>query len=198
MVAYRSVRRFLVSIAIVSLFGACTSSAAPSQPQANPTTTPAATPANAAEATAGCVSSAAPSLPQASPTTTPAATPANTADTIAREWLTAVQAKDLDAMAALWAPDGVWEDGATGETFKGGPQAERSGSAQALGMLIALKDASVLALGDEVAVLAYTFYGRTPAHSSPIDVPFITVLYVKDGQITRETVYYNPRLAYGS
>jgi len=145
-----------------------------------------------------CVSSAAPSRVPASPTTTVAATAANAADTIARQWLTAVQAKDLDAMAALWAPDGVWEDGATGETFTGGPQAERSGSAEALGMMIAAKDASVLALGDGVAVLAYTFHGPTPARSSPIDVPMITVLRVKDARIIRETVYYNPKLAYGS
>jgi ketosteroid isomerase-like protein len=101
-------------------------------------------------------------------------------------------------MAALWAPDGVWEDGATGESFTGGPQAERSGSAEALAMMIAIKDASVLALGDGVAVLAYTFYGPTPAQSSPIDLPMITVLHVKDARITRETVYYNPKLAYGS
>lgn len=145
-----------------------------------------------------CVSSGAPSQVPVSPTTTVAATAANAADTIARQWLTAFQAKDLDAMAALWAPDGVWEDGATGETFTGGPQAERSGSAEALGMMIAARDASVLALGDGVAVLAYTFHGPTPAHTSPIDVPFITVLYVKDARITRETVYYNPKLAYGS
>ena len=145
-----------------------------------------------------CVSSAAPSPVPASPTTTVAATAANAADTIARQWLTAFQAKDLDAMAALWAPDGIWEDGATGEHFTGGPQAERSGWAGALGMMIAAKDASVLALGDGVAVLAYTFHGPTPAHSSPIDVPFITVLHVKDARITRETIYYNPKLALGS
>jgi ketosteroid isomerase-like protein len=144
-----------------------------------------------------CVSSAAPSRAVAAPTTV-AATAGSTADTIARQWLTAFQAKDLDAMAALWAPDGVWEDGATGETFSGGPQAETSGWGEALGMMIAAKDASVLALGDGVAVLAYTFHGPTPAHSSPIDVTFITVLHVKDARITRETIYYNPKLAYGS
>lgn len=145
-----------------------------------------------------CASSPAPSGVPASATATVAATVANPADAIARQWLTAMQAKDLDAMAALWAPDGVWEDGATGEHFSGGPQAERAGSAQALSMMIAANDASVLALGDGVAVLAYTFHGPTPAHSSPIDVPMITVLYVQDARITKEIVYYNPRLAYGS
>jgi len=145
-----------------------------------------------------CASSAAPSPVPASPTTTVAPTAANAADTIARQWLTALQAKDLSAMTALWAPDGVWEDGATGESFTGGPQAERSGWAEALGMMIAAKDASVLALGDGVAVLAYTFHGPTPAHSSPIDVPFITVLHINDARITRETIYYNPKLALGS
>ena len=123
---------------------------------------------------------------------------ANTADTVARQWLTAIQAKDLDAMSALWAPDGVWEDGATGESFEGGPAAERSGSAEALGMMVSAKDAKVLALGDGVAVVSYTYFGRTPAHTTPIDVPFITVLHVKDAKIVREIVYYNPRLAYGS
>ena len=145
-----------------------------------------------------CVSSAAPSRVPASPTTTVAATAANAADTIARQWLTALQAKDLSAMAALFAPDGVWEDGATGETFSGGPQAESSGWRAALGMAISVKDATVLALGDGVAVVAYTLHGPTPAHSSPIDVPMITVLHVNDTQITRETLYYNPKLAYGS
>lgn len=144
-----------------------------------------------------CVSSAAPSGVPASPTTTVAPTAVDAADAVARQWLAAVQAKDLDAMAALWAPEGVWEDGATGESFTGGPQAERRGSAEALHMMIAAKDASVLALGDGVAVLSYIFHGPTPAHSSPIDVPMITVLHVKDARITQETVYYNPKVAYG-
>lgn len=144
-----------------------------------------------------CGLGAAPSQAPAS-LATAAATAANTADATARQWLAALQAKDLEAMAALWAPDGVWEDGATGEHFSGGPQAERSGWAQALGMMLAANDASVLAVGDGVAVLGYTFHGPTPAHSSPIDVPFITVLHVKDARITQETIYYNPRLAYGS
>ena len=145
-----------------------------------------------------CVSSAAPSQVPASPTTTVAATPANAADTIARRWLTALQAKDLTAMTALFAPDGAWEDVATGETFSGGPQAEASGWGAVLGMVISVKDAKVLALGDGVAVVAYTLFGPTPAHTTAIDVPIIGVLYVKDTRITRETIYYNPKLAYGS
>ncbi len=100
-------------------------------------------------------------------------------------------------MTALFTPDAVWEDGATGETFSGGPQAEQSGWAGVLGMVIAVKDVAVLALGDGVPVVAYTLRGPTPAHSSPIDVPFIGVLHVKDARITRETIYYNPKLAYG-
>jgi ketosteroid isomerase-like protein len=168
-----TIGRLAVGLASLALLGGCAAGASPTPASVAPATSP-------------------------GPTTTVAETAANAADTIARKWLTAVQAKDLDAMAALWAPDGVWEDGATGETFTGGPQAERSGSAEALGMMIAAKDASVLALGDGVAVLAYTFHGPTPAHSSPIDVPMITVLHVKDARITRETVYYNPKLAYGS
>ncbi len=160
------VSRFAVGAAVISLLSACVSSAAPSQAPASPTGMVAATPADAADATA-------------------------------RQWLTALQAKDLDAMAALWAPDGVWEDGATGENFTGGPQAERSGWAGPLGMVIAVNDAAVLALGDGVAVVAYTLHGPTPAHTSPIDVPFITVLHVKDARIIQETIYYNPKLAYG-
>jgi len=95
-------------------------------------------------------------------------------------------------MTALFTPDAVWEDGATGETFSGGPQAEQSGWAGVLGMVIAVKDVAVLALGDGVAVVAYTLRGPTPAHCSPIDVPFIGVLHVKDARISRETIYYNP------
>jgi len=49
-----------------------------------------------------------------------------------------------------------------------------------------------------VAVVAYTLFGPTPAHTTAIDVPIIGVLYVKDTRITRETIYYNPKLAYGS
>lgn len=145
-----------------------------------------------------CVASSAPSPVPPSPTTTVAATPGNPAEGVARQWLTALQSKDLSAMAALFAPDAVFEDGATGETFGGGPQAEASGWAEALSMMIAAKDASVLALGDGVAVVAYTFHGPTPAHSEPIDVPMIAVLHVKDSRIARETLYYNPKLAYGS
>jgi ketosteroid isomerase-like protein len=145
----------------------------------------------------GCQSSAAPSASLASPTATISAAHASEAD-VGRQWLEALQAKDVDAMAALWAPDGVWQDGATGETFSGGPQAEHAGSDVATSMMIAANDASVLALGDGVAVVAYTFHGPTPASSSPIDVPMITVLRIKDGKITGETIYYNPRLAYGS
>jgi ketosteroid isomerase-like protein len=134
----------------------------------------------------------------ASPTTTVAATAANATDTIARQWLTALQAKDLGAMTALFAPDGVWEDVATGETFRGGPQAETSGWGPVLGMVVSVKDAKVLALGDGLAVVAYTLYGPTPAHTTAIDVPFLGVLYVKDARITREAIYYSSMLAYGS
>ena len=144
-----------------------------------------------------CGSTAAPSQVGASPSAAAATTSANAAEATARQWLTALQAKDLDAMAALFAPEATWEDGATGETFTGGPQAERSGWSQALGMTIAANDAKVLALGDGVAVLAYTLHGPTPAHSSPIDVPFVAVLHIKDARITQETIYYNPKLAYG-
>ena len=41
-------------------------------------------------------------------------------------------------------------------------------------------------------------HGPTPAHSTAIDVPIIAVLNVKDTRITRETIYYNPKLAYES
>jgi ketosteroid isomerase-like protein len=179
--------RLLAGPIIVVLLAGCAAGASPT-----PTPAPSSAPSLA-------VTTPGPTpVPTATPAPTQSPTAANAAETVARQWLTAVQAKDLDAMAALWAPDGVWEDGATGEHFTGGPQAERSGSAEAMAMMIAIKDASVLALGDGVAVLAYTYYGPTPAHSSPIDVPFVTVLYVKDARITRETIYYNPRLAYGS
>ena len=100
-------------------------------------------------------------------------------------------------MAALWAADGVWEDGATGEAFTGGPRAEKWGWTQVLPMVIEVKDASVLALGDDAAVVTYTLYGPNPGHSSPIDVPLVGVLHMKDGLILKETVYYNPKLAYG-
>jgi hypothetical protein len=71
----------------------------------------------------------------------------------------------------LFAPDGVWEDGATGES----PRRHR---------------AEVLRLKG--------LHGPTPAHSTAIDVPIIAVLNVKDTRITRETIYYNPKLAYES
>jgi hypothetical protein len=100
-------------------------------------------------------------------------------------------------MAALFAADGVWADGATGETFSGGPQAETLGWGVALRMVISVDDAAVLALGDGVAVVAFTLHGPTPAHSTAIDVPMIAVLNVKDARITREAIYYNPKLAYG-
>jgi ketosteroid isomerase-like protein len=127
-----------------------------------------------------CQPGAAPSESRASPAAAAGATPASGVDATARQWLAAFQAKDLDAMLALWAPDGVWEGGATGETFSGGPRAERSGWAEALAMMIAAKDADVVALGDGVAVVTYTFHGPTPAHSSPIDVQFLAVLHVRD------------------
>jgi hypothetical protein len=50
-----------------------------------------------------CTSSAAPPSGAASATVV-SPTAATAADTIARQWLAAVQAKDIDAMAALWAP----------------------------------------------------------------------------------------------
>jgi hypothetical protein len=48
------------------------------------------------------------------------------------------------------------------------------------------------------APVGSALYGPTPAHSTAIDVPFLGVLYVKDTRITRETIYYNSKLAYGS
>ena len=146
---------------------------------------------------AGCAASGATSPAQANPSTTAAAT-GNAPEGTAEQWLAALQAKDVEGMAALFAPDGVWQDGATGEKFTGGPQAERSGWSVAMRMVVTVNDAAVLALGDGVAVVEFTLHGPTPGHTEAIDVPMIAVLQVKGARVTQETIYYNPRLAYGS
>jgi hypothetical protein len=145
----------------------------------------------------GAAPSSAPRATQPSATTPVSSNAAESTDSIARQWIAALQAKDLEAMAALWAADGVWDDGATGEKFTGGPRAETWGWAQVLPTVIQVKGATVLALGDGAAVVTYTLYGPNPAHSTPIDVPLVVVLLMKDGLIAKETVYYNPKLAYG-
>lgn len=125
--------------------------------------------------------------------------PANPAEAIARQWLAALQAKDLTAMEAPFAADATWDDGATGEHFTGGPQAESAGWGAALGTIQAVKDAHILGLGEGVAVVAYTLHTTPPSSPvTPIDIPFVSVLYVRDGHITNETIYYNPKVAYGS
>jgi ketosteroid isomerase-like protein len=126
-------------------------------------------------------------------------TPANPAEATAGQWLAALQAKDLTAMEAPFAADATWDDGATGEHFTGGPAAESAGWGEALGTIQAVKDAHILALGEGVAVVAYTLHGTPPSSPvTPIDIPFVSVLSVRDGHITNETIYYNPKVAYGS
>ena len=131
----------------------------------------------------------------------PAASPAqaNPAQATAQQWLTALTAKNLSAMKALFTPDGTWLDGATGEKASGGPQAEDFGWADVFTMVQAVKDARILGLGDGVAIVGYTLHGTTPSSpNSPTDVPFVTVLHVRDGHISAEAVYYNPKVVYGS
>ena len=127
----------------------------------------------------------------------PAANP-NPAQATAQQWLAAVKVKNLSAMEALFAPDGTWEDGTTGDKSSGGPKAEEFGWADVFTTVQAVKDARILGLGDGVAIVAYTLYGYPPsATATPIDIPFVEVLRVRDGHISAETVYYNAKLAFG-
>jgi ketosteroid isomerase-like protein len=120
---------------------------------------------------------------------------ANPAQATAQQWLTALTAKNLSAMKALFTSDGTVADGATGETFSGGPQAEESGWGMVLPAIQTVKDARILGLGDGVAIVAYTLHGTPPSSpNTPIDTPFVDVLHVRDGHISAETIYYNPSI----
>jgi len=62
-----------------------------------------------------------------------------------------------------------------------------------------VKDARILGLGDGVAIVAYTLHGTPPASPrTPIDTPCVDVLHMRDGHISAETIYYNPKPVYGS
>ena len=124
---------------------------------------------------------------------------ANPAQATAQQWLTALTAKNLSAMKALFTPDGTVEDGATGDKASGGPQAEDLGWGEVLATVQTVKDARILGLGDGVAIVAYTLHSTPPASpSTPIDVPMVGVLHVRDGHISAETIYYNPKVVFGS
>jgi ketosteroid isomerase-like protein len=130
----------------------------------------------------------------------PAASPAqaNPAQATAQQWLAALKAKNLDAMEALFAPDGTWEDGAIGDKSSGGPKAEEFGWEAVLATVQTVKDTRILGLGDGVAIVAYTLYATPPSRSTPTDIPFVTVLHVRDGHISAETIYYNTKVVFGS
>ena len=115
---------------------------------------------------------------------------------VAEAWIKAFQAKDLNRMSALFAVNAVWEDGATGESFRDGPMAETQGWQNPLGTM-SVTQARLLGLGNKVAIVGWTMFGPTPGHPAPVNMPGISVLHVKDGRITRETVFYNTTAAYG-
>jgi hypothetical protein len=124
---------------------------------------------------------------------------ANPAQATAQQWLAALKAHNLNAMEALFTPGGTFADGATGDKHSGGPQAEALGWGDALPTVLAVKDPRILGLGDGVAIVAYTLYAMPPASpDTPIDIPIIGVLHVQNGHISAETIYYNPKLVYGS
>ena len=124
---------------------------------------------------------------------------ANPAQATAQQWLAALKAQNLSAMKALFTPNGTVEDGATGDKLSGGPQAEESAWGQVLLGVLAVKDARILGLGDGAAIVAYTLHGTPPSSpGTPIDTPFVEVLRVRDGHISAETIYYNPKILNGS
>lgn len=116
---------------------------------------------------------------------------------VAEQWIDALRAKDVRSMAALFTADATWEDGATGDSFQGAPAAVYSGWNPVLQGSSEVKEARILGMGDGVAIVAWTIYTTPPAQTSPIDLPGISVLQVKDGGIVRETIYYNTTAAYG-
>jgi len=131
--------------------------------------------------------------PAASPS--PAPTPPDAAAlnrAAAAAWVDAVQAKDAATVAALYAPDGTFDDPPEHQPDRAGVQATY---AEVFGYQQLVVDPEVVFVGEDGAVVSWTYTwcggNLEPCPSQNTHrAEGVSVLLMTDGVITNETLYY--------
>jgi len=140
-------------------------------------TTPAATPSPAADITLG-------------PTTLPDSAALNRATAAA--WVDAVRAMDAARLAALYAPDGTFDDPPEHRLDWAGVHATY---AEVFGYQQLAVDTKIVLVGEDGAVVSWT-YTRCDTSIVPwpsrhvTEAAGVSILRMTDGVITNETLYY--------
>jgi hypothetical protein len=102
--------------------------------------------------------------------------------------------KDAPGLLPLYAPDAVLHDAATGRTHTGTGEIEAG-----LNALLATPDFDLtierIRVGDDWALVYWTADGMRPDLNRVTQVVGVTSLEIEEGQITRETWYYDPAKA---
>jgi len=140
-------------------------------------TTPAATPSPAADITPG-------------PTSAPDPVALNRAT--ADAWVEAAQARDAADIAALYAPDGTFDDPPEHRPDRAGVQATY---AEVFGYEQLAVDPAVVLVGEDGAVVGWTYTwcntSIAPCPSQHVTTTTgVSVFRMVDGVITNETIYY--------
>jgi ketosteroid isomerase-like protein len=126
----------------------------------------------------------------AAPTTSPDSAALNGAT--ADAWVDAVHAMDAASLAALYAPDGTFDDPPEHRPDRAGVQATY---AEVFGYQQLAVDPEVLLVGEHGAVVSWT-YAWCNTSIEPCPSPHVTratgvsVLRMAEGVITNETLYY--------
>lgn len=141
------------------------------------------------------VIAAACAAPAASPSPTPSPTPPDATApnrATAAAWVDAVLAKDAAALAALFAPNGTFDDPPEHRPDRAGVQATY---AEVFAYEQLAVDPAVVLVGAEGAVVSWTFTwcnaSIDPCPSAHVNgAGGVSVLRMTDGVITNETLYY--------
>jgi hypothetical protein len=133
--------------------------------------------------------------PAASPSPTPPPTPPDAAAlnrATAAAWVDAVRAKDAASLAALFAPDGTFDDPPEHRPDRAGVQATY---AEVFAYEQLTVEPEIVLVGEDGAVVSWR-YAWCNTSIEPCPSPHVTeaagvsILRMTDGVITNETLYY--------
>jgi hypothetical protein len=124
-------------------------------------------------------------------TKTVAATPTTVSRQVAKKYIAAGNASDALAMSALFAPTAVEVDKATGEVFRG-----RDRIASSWGLVFMTEGlkwrGNLLCAAPRWAVVSWVMSSsHNPVTGGPATTRGASVLDIKNGAITHETLYYD-------
>ena len=110
----------------------------------------------------------------------------------AERWIDALNAQHYTVMDSLYATDAVWRDAALGDRFQG-PGLAAKRWAPVFGLPgSAIKDVRLISSDNAAGVVAWTFTGNEgPFKPLPYSTEGVSVLEMRDGRISSETVYYD-------